>query len=146
MMPLPVPNALPHDRQVRLEVELEHAQRLAHVGGRRRDRDQRQDGVALLDVILDPFLVDRDVALEEAEPLLREQVRDAVGLHVHSVDLPVRRIEDAPREMMADEAVDAEDQDSSHESSERLSEWDFPGARPSRSSRLGPSVGIASNR
>jgi hypothetical protein len=54
-----------HDRQVGLEVQFEHAQRLLDVGRRRGDGDQRQDHVALLDVVLDPFLVDRDVAFEE---------------------------------------------------------------------------------
>ena len=38
-----------------------------HVGGGRGDRDQRQDHVALLDVVLDPLLVDRDVAFEEVQ-------------------------------------------------------------------------------
>ena len=43
------------------------AQRLAHVGRRRGDGDERQHDVALLDVVLDPLAVDRDVALDEPE-------------------------------------------------------------------------------
>ena len=102
------------DRQVRLEIELEHAQRLAHVRRGRGNRHQRQHDVALLDVVLDPLAVDRDVALEEVETLVWEQRLDTVRLHVHSVDLPVGRAEDRAGQMVADEAVDAEDQDSFH--------------------------------
>ena len=83
---------------------------VAHVGGGRGDRDQRQHCIAFLDVIFDPLLVDRDVTLEEVEALFRQQVRDALALHVHAVDLPVGRGDDALRQMVADEAVDAEDQ------------------------------------
>jgi hypothetical protein len=102
------------DRQVRLEVELEHAQRLAHVRCRRGDRHQRQDGVALAHVVLDPLAIDGDVAFEEPEALVLEQVGDAVGAHVHAVHLPVGGREDALGQVMADEAVDAEDQDLLH--------------------------------
>src|SRR5262249_19706081 len=76
-------------------------------------------GIAFLDVILDPLLVDGDVALEEVEALLGHEIGDAIGLHVHAVDLPVGRSDDALGEMVADEAVDAEDEDSSHERSSR---------------------------
>ena len=41
-MRLLVLDALAHDRQVGLEIQLEHAQRVLDVGGRRRDRDQRR--------------------------------------------------------------------------------------------------------
>ena len=111
---LAVLHAAAHDRQVGLEVELEHAQRVLDVGGRRGDRHQRQHRVALADVVFDPLLVDGDVAFEEVEALVAEQLLDAVGLHVHAVDLPVGRGEDALRQVVADEAVDAEDQDSFH--------------------------------
>jgi hypothetical protein len=42
------------------------------------------------------------------------RVLDAVALHVHPVDLPVGGREDALGEVMADEAVDAEDEDALH--------------------------------
>ncbi len=109
-----MPHAGAHDRQVGLEVELEDPQRLLHVGRGRGDRDQRQHRVALADVVLDPLLVDGDVALEEVEAPLAEQVLDAVGLHVHAVDLPVGAGEHALGEVVADEAVDAQDQDAFH--------------------------------
>ena len=109
-----VPHAGANDREVGFEVELEHAQGLAHVGRRRRDRHQRQHGVALLDVVFDPLPVDRDVAFEEMESLLGQQVGDPIGLHVHPVDLPVGRGDDPLGEVMADEAVDAEEEDSAH--------------------------------
>ena len=68
-------DALAHDRQVGLEVELEHPQRFLHVGGGRGDRHQRQDHVAFRDVVLDPFLVDGDVAFEEVEAWILEPGR-----------------------------------------------------------------------
>src|SRR3989442_718055 len=111
---LAVLHAPPHDRQIRLEIELEHLERLLDVGRRRRDRDQRQHRVTLAHVVLDPFAVDGDVALEEMEALVTEQRSDAVGLHVHAVDLPVRALDDALGKMMADKAVHAEDEDSFH--------------------------------
>ncbi len=109
-----MPDASPHDRQIRLEVELEDLKGFLDVDRGRRDRDQGQHGVALADVILDPFAVDGDVALEKAEALVAEELGDAVGLHVHAVDLPVRALEDTFGKMMADKAVHAEDEDSFH--------------------------------
>jgi hypothetical protein len=102
------------DGQVGFEVELEHPQRLLDVGRRRGDRHQRQHRVALAHVVFDPFLVDGDVALEEMEALFVHEVRDALGLHVHAVDLPVGLGDDAPRQVVADEAVDAEDENLFH--------------------------------
>ncbi len=119
-------HAVPHDRQVRLEVELEHPQRLAHVRRGRGDGDERQDRVALLDVVLDPLPVDRDVAFEEMEAAIGDQVLDAVGLHVHAVDRPVGLGEDALGQMVADEAVDAEDQDFAH-GGRGVGEWNGAG-------------------
>ena len=107
-------DARPDDRQVRLEVEFEDLQRLLDVGRRRGDRHQRQHGVAFADVVLDPLLVDRDVAFEEVKARMAQQVRDAVGLHVHAVDLPVGGLDDALGKMVADEAVDAEDEYAFH--------------------------------
>ncbi len=54
-----------------------------------------------------------------------QQVGDAICLHVHAVDLPVGRRDDALGEVMADEAVDTEDQYSWHGSVVV-----GPGARP----------------
>src|SRR4029078_4107093 len=76
--------------------------------------DERQDHVALAHVILDPLLVDRDVAFQEVEARVRHEVADALGRHVHAVDVPVRVGEDALREVVADEAIHAEDAESFH--------------------------------
>ncbi len=65
---LAVLHALAHHLEVGLEVQLEHAQRMRYVLRRICDGDQRENGVAFLDVVLHPLLVDRDVALEEVEP------------------------------------------------------------------------------
>src|SRR5204862_3118621 len=53
---------------------------------------------------------DGDVALEEVEARLLQQVGDAFILHVHAVHIPVGGGQDALRQVMADESVDAEDQ------------------------------------
>ncbi len=45
---------------------------------------------------------------------VRHQLAEPVRRHVHAVDLPVGGLEDAPREVVADEAVDAEDEDLLH--------------------------------
>src|SRR5665811_1035356 len=97
-----------NDGQIGLEVQLEHAQRLLHIRGGRGDRDQRQDHIALLDVVLDPLPVDRDVALEEMETRLADQVADAVCAHVHGVHLPIGRGQNAVGKMVTDKAVHAE--------------------------------------
>jgi hypothetical protein len=69
-------------------------------------------------VVLDPFLVYRDVAFEEMHArlvgLVFQHVRDAVGAHVHAVDMPVGRFQDALGQVVADKAVDAEDEDFFH--------------------------------
>ncbi|OMP12490.1 hypothetical protein COLO4_03126 [Corchorus olitorius] len=104
-----------NDRQVGFKVQLEHAQRVFDVGRRRGDGHQRQDHVALLHVILDPLLVDGDVTLEEMHAGVIDQVAQTLGLHVHAVDLPVGGLQDALGQVVADEAVDAEDQYFFHE-------------------------------
>ncbi len=103
-----------HDGQVGFEVQFEHAQRLLHVSGRCGDRHQRQDHVALLDVVLDPFLVDGDVAFEEVEARLADQIGDAVGAHVHAIDFPVGGGQDAVGQMVTDKTVHTQDQDFFH--------------------------------
>jgi hypothetical protein len=98
------------DLQVRLEVELEDRHRVLHVRRGRGDRDERQHHVALLHVVLDPLVVDRDVALEEAEPVVRHPRPYAVAVEVHAMHAPVRPREDRVGQVAADEAVDAEDE------------------------------------
>ena len=110
----------PDDRQVGLEIEFEHAQRLAHVSRRRRDRHQRQDHVAFANVVFDPLLVDRDVALEKPHARMRRHLAEAARRHVHAVDLPLGRIENAARQVVPDEAVDAKDEHFLH----GLVRWD----------------------
>ncbi len=108
--PLLVFDAMADDGKIRLEVELEHAQRLAHVGCGRRDRHQRQDHVALAHVVLDPLLVDGDVALDEVKAFVAEERPHPLGLQVHAVDRPVRIFQDVLAQVVADEAVDPENE------------------------------------
>src|SRR5204862_7335384 len=95
-------------------VQLEHAQGVAYVGRLRGDRDGRQKDVALHDVVFDPFAVDRNVAFKKMETLVRQQCSDAIGLDIHPIDLPIGGRDDLPGQMMADEAVDAEYENTCH--------------------------------
>jgi len=54
---------------------------------------------------------DRDVPLEEAEPLVVEELRGSCRFRRRGRRPPVNRTEDPPREGVADETVDAEDED-----------------------------------
>ena len=107
-------HARAHEGQVGFEVEFEHAQRVFHVCRWRGDRHQRQHHIAFLDVILDPLLVDGDIAFKEMKTLITHERLDAVGTHVHAVDMPIGGCEDAFGKVMADKAVDAEDEDFFH--------------------------------
>ena len=65
-------------------------------------------------MVLDPFLVDGDVAFEEVEAWILEPFTDAVGAHVHAIDLPIGCLDNPFGQVMADEAVDAKDEDFFH--------------------------------
>ena len=104
-------DALADDAQVFLEVQFEDPQGLLDVGHGGGDGHQGQDQVALPDVVFDPLLVDGDVAFQEMEPGMVQGLLQLVGVEVHAIDLPVPGGEDAPGQGVADEAVDAEDQD-----------------------------------
>ena len=103
--------AVADDAEVFFEVEGEDAEGVAHVLLRGRDGDEREDDVALADVVLDPFAVDRDVAFLELEAVALEQALDLVVLQVHAVDDVAVVLEQAVGQRVADEAVDAENQD-----------------------------------
>ena len=45
---------------------------------------------------------------------MRNQIAEAAARHVHAVDLPVGRLEDALGQVVPDEAVDTEDEDLFH--------------------------------
>jgi len=61
-------------------------------------------------VILDPLAVDGDVALDEGEARVAEDVAQLVITDVHAVNLPVFLLEDRFGEAAADEAIGAEDE------------------------------------
>ena len=75
--PLAVLDAVAHDVEVGLEIQLEDPQRMGDVLRGIGDRHQRHDHVALLDVILHPLLVDGDVALDEVEAVVLRAGRRA---------------------------------------------------------------------
>ena len=66
--------------------------------------------VALLDVILDPLPVDRDVPFDEMEARILEGFSQTVVGEVHAVNAPVRLVEDPLGQMMADKTVYPQDQ------------------------------------
>ncbi len=99
-----------NDGQVGLEIQLEHAQRFANIGRGGRDGHQRQDHVALAHVILHPFQVDGDIAFHEMKARVGKQRADALGLQVHAVNMPIGMGQDVLAQVMADEAIDAENQ------------------------------------
>jgi hypothetical protein len=76
--PLSIAHAEAHDCEIRFEVQLEDAQGIEHVLRGIRDGDQWQHHVALLDVVLDPFLVDGDVAFHEVKARTRHEIHELV--------------------------------------------------------------------
>ena len=52
--------------------------------------------------------------LEEVHARVADHAAEAARRHVHAVDLPVGGLEDAFGQVVADEAVDAEDEDLFH--------------------------------
>src|SRR5208337_4498615 len=72
------------------------------------DRHQGDDDVTFLDVILDPFPIDRDIPLDEVELRVVEDSAQPVGAEVHTVHTPIRPIEYTLGQMMPDKAIDAQ--------------------------------------
>jgi hypothetical protein len=99
-------DAVPNDGQIRLEIQFEDPQRLAHVGRGCRNGNQRQDHIALSHVVFDPLLVDRDVAFDEVEAWVAEHRADALGLQVHAVNMPIGELQNVFAQVMADETID----------------------------------------
>ena len=79
----------PHDGQIGFKIKLKHPKRLLHIGGWSGDGDQRQDHVTGLDMIFDPFFVDRDITFKKMQTRVSQQGRDARCFHVHAVNMPV---------------------------------------------------------
>src|ERR1700733_2562583 len=107
-------HTLTDKRKVGLEIELKYAQRIADVGCRCGDRHEWQQYVALSDVVFDPLAIDRDVALEEMKAWIRKKVCDPIALQIHAVHVPVRLAQYRFAQMMADEAIDSQDEEFLH--------------------------------
>ena len=67
-------------------------------------------------MVLDPLLVDGDITFEKIKARVADVIGDAVALHVHAIHFPIGGGEDAVGEVVADEAVDAENEDFFHDS------------------------------
>ena len=111
---LAVLNGRANDRQIGFEVQFEYAQRLLDVSGRGSNGDQRQNHITLSNVVFNPFFIDGDITLEEVHARIADNISQAVCLHIHAIDFPVGRFQNALGKMVADKAVDAEDEDFFH--------------------------------
>jgi len=102
---------LPHDPQIFFKVQFEDLQGFFHIRHGSGDGHQGQGYVALLDVVFDPLLVDGDVPFQVVEARMAQDLSNFVGVEIHAEDLPVPGSQDTPDQGIADEAVDAEDED-----------------------------------
>jgi hypothetical protein len=99
------------DLEVLLEVQFEDPQRVLDIGDRCGDGHQRQYDVTLLDVVLDPFLVDGDVTFQKMETRVTQGALQLVAGHIETEYLPLGGGEDAMGKCIADKTVDTEDED-----------------------------------
>ena len=60
------------------------------------------------------LVASHDVAFKEMKAWLVEQRGDAITVHIHAVDMPIRGLENTRSQMMADKTIDANDQDFFH--------------------------------
>ena len=95
--------------QVLLEVEFEHTNRISDILNRRRDRYERQNDIALANVVLDPLPIDGDITLHILEAGTIHKMADVGGPQIHAVDLVVIG-KQLLGEMTADETIDAENE------------------------------------
>ena len=65
-------------------------------------------------MVLNPFVVDRDVAFKKVKARIVHERTDAIVLHVHAPDLPIGVGEYGAAEVVTDKAVDTKDQDLLH--------------------------------
>ena len=96
--------------EIHFEIEVVDADRVFHVELGRRNRDERKDNVALLDVILDPLPVDRDIPFDKMKARILQVLAETVVGEVHPVNDPVRLVEDPLCQMVADKPVNPQDQ------------------------------------
>ena len=82
-------DALPDDREIRFEIQFEDPKRIANVFHWVGDCDERQDYVALPDVVVDPLLMMRDVAFQKVETVMAQAFLEFMIGDVHAEDLPV---------------------------------------------------------
>ena len=92
--PLLVLDAAANNGQVRLEIQLEHRQRILHIGRGCGNGHQWQHHVAFLYVVFNPFMVDGDITFKKVEALVVHQVGNPHRLHVHAIDMPAGRFKD----------------------------------------------------
>ena len=69
---LPVFDAVAHDLQIRLEIQLKHGQRILDIRCRGGNGHQRQNDITFLYMIFNPFSVDGDVALDIVEARINQ--------------------------------------------------------------------------
>src|SRR5512133_2311760 len=99
------------DFEVLFEVQFKNPQRVLDIGYRCSDGHQRQNNVALLDIVLDPFLVDGNVTFQKMEAGVAQGTVQLVTRHIEAKHLPVGGGKDAVSKSIADKAVDAQNED-----------------------------------
>ena len=109
---LAVFRAVTYDAQIFLEVELEYAKRIARVLYRSGDSHERNDYVTLFDVIFDPFSMNGDIAFVKVKILVAFEALDGRVVEIHPVDLVLPLRQQPLAQIIADEPVRAEYQDS----------------------------------
>ena len=103
-------HAVADNLQVLFKIQLKHAQRVAGIFDWRGNRHQRQDHVALLNVVLDPLGVDADIAFNKVEARVVEEAADGVGANIQAVNLVVVVLQQTLGQVVTDKAVHPEDQ------------------------------------
>ncbi len=103
-------HAVADDGQIRLEIQFEHPQRLAHVGRGGGNGHQGQDHIALAHVVLDPLEIDGDIAFHEVETGIAKHRADPLGLQIHAVDMPIGVRKNVLAQVMTDESIDPKNQ------------------------------------
>jgi len=104
-------DALLDDVQIHFKVEMVDSDRIFHIEFGGGDRHEGKNDIALLDVIFNPFPIDRNVPLDKVKTRILQCFPEAIVGKVHAVNGPVRLGERPLRQVVTDKAVYPQDQD-----------------------------------
>ena len=89
-----ITNTITHNRQVGLKIQLKHRQRVTYIRSGGGNGDQWQNDIALFNMILHPLPIDGDIPLKKMKARMIHQGGNMVGVHIHTVDMPIGGIND----------------------------------------------------